>query len=207
MAEINWQTVAEAGSIGEFQSLIPAVQDIPPGAAIKIEFTLPWWMPIAGIADIAGAEWWARRFDAVNNSMIVDDVYGDGAYKVVIRGTAIGIAPVVIIAIVAAGLIALGLVCTTLIRLSADKVTIATLKATVATTLATEASTLASYGFTPEQIQDIFSHQSTATEAVNPPEEDGSTLGSISNIIMWGVVGFIAFQAVGAFKTYKGATA
>lgn len=83
-----WEVIAEASSTEELQGLNPAITDIPNGSPILITITLPWWLPMASLANLAGVEWFAERFAGTIN---VIDVRGPDAYTIEIEGTANGL--------------------------------------------------------------------------------------------------------------------
>lgn len=84
-----WITVAEASSTDELRTLTPAVNEIPNGSPVRITITLPAWLPLAHLADLAGAEWFAQRF--VGAVKVTDVSSPDHLYTIEIDGTAIGL--------------------------------------------------------------------------------------------------------------------
>ena len=84
-----WKTIVEANSLDEFQSAQPSVGDLPAGTPVKLTFEFPHWYPLAGIANIAEAEWVAQRFyDEAH--IQVTDVNSPDAWHVVIEGKIVG---------------------------------------------------------------------------------------------------------------------
>lgn len=100
-----WQVIAEASDPDELQTVTPAIADIPNGSLVLIHIELQPWLPIAGIANLAGMEWWAQRFAGKIN---VTDVYSPEAHTVEITGTAIGLAWFILAPILVVALVALG---------------------------------------------------------------------------------------------------
>ena len=103
-----WKTIVEANSLDEFQSAQPSVGDLPAGTPVKLTFEFPHWYPLAGIANIAEAEWVAQRFyDEAH--IQVTDVNSPDAWHVVIEGKIVGTPVLAIVIAVGAIVVALGI--------------------------------------------------------------------------------------------------
>lgn len=100
-----WQVIAEASNPNELQTATPTINDIPNGSPVLIRIVLQPWFPIAGIANLAGMEWWAQRFAGNIN---VVDVSSPDAHTIEITGTAIGLAWFVLVPIIIGALLVLG---------------------------------------------------------------------------------------------------
>ena len=92
-----WQQILKATSEAEARAAKPAIADIPAGTEIQINIDLPIWLPVGKLADLAGIELLAQRFwaDKLYPKMRVTDVEGNWNY-IIIRGKAIGVAPLAI---------------------------------------------------------------------------------------------------------------
>lgn len=101
-----WVTVFEANSLEELKSVQPSVADIPAGSPVQIQITLPWWLPIGVLGDLAGNEFWVEKF--AGTDFQVDDVSGDW-HNFYITGTSKGLGPLVLAAIIVIALSAVGI--------------------------------------------------------------------------------------------------
>lgn len=101
-----WQTIFEANSLDELKSVQPSVADIPAGSSVQIQITLPWWLPIGQLGDLAGNEFWVEKF--AGTDFQVNDVSGDW-HNFYITGTAKGMGPLVLAAIIIIALSAVAL--------------------------------------------------------------------------------------------------
>lgn len=92
MAEWNmaeWQIVAQADSIENFQYAVPSVDDLPAGTPVNLHIQLPQWAPVGGLANLFMAEWVAQRF--IDEAHVrITDVRSDDAYSVTIDGEVTG---------------------------------------------------------------------------------------------------------------------
>jgi len=99
-----WTTIMQGNSLEEFKHCTPTIADLPRGTPIRL--TINTTVPVAPIANVLGAEWLAEQLLA--NECKVIDVRSVGWYKVVVDAEALGVAPVIIAAIIVAAIFAFG---------------------------------------------------------------------------------------------------
>jgi hypothetical protein len=209
--------VVQGATLEAFQAAKPVIDDIPAGTAMRIEFVPPGWGNIRDGVFYTEQEQSALYLKywydvAMNNlegadTMHVTKVYRSGD-KVVIDGYATGfpvlLAVVLIVACISAVAIS-GFTSFQNIKVSADMAAISKIKAGVSADLSKEIALAISKGFTPDQIASILKAQSGATDAVEAtPTTATSFTSDISSLLKWGIIGFLAFQALGLFKEIRG---
>jgi hypothetical protein len=96
-----WQTIMVGNSLSEFEAAQPTIDDLPPGTPFRIVINA---ILIAPIANIMGAEWVAQQF--LDNEAEVTNVYSEGD-NIIVEAVAIGVAPLIIAAIIIAALFAI----------------------------------------------------------------------------------------------------
>ena len=91
-----FRTVAYGTDLDEFKNSL-TMDEVPHGTKMKLEInTSPW--PIAGLADLWGAEWVADQM--LDNGARIDDVRSDGNYKIIVDMTAQSVLVWVILGII-----------------------------------------------------------------------------------------------------------
>lgn len=79
-----WITLAEGASVEEFQASKPPVSELSSGTRMQLIIDTPWWLPIAPLADLFGAEWVAQRL--LNEAdAVLTDVEGQGWHRIVVH--------------------------------------------------------------------------------------------------------------------------
>lgn len=190
-ASADYEVLAQANSLAEFQAKLQGNQlDLEPGTPVKLSVKLPAYMPVAGVANLFGAERWA---ELLNQEVIVEDVHSLDAYNIEVVGITRGTPVLVLVAVIAAALITLGIAYTlTEIKLSADRTAVTQAQAGLAEQLSTQHP-----DWTPEQLAQVVG---STSPAANQPT---STISDIGGIVKFAIIGLIAFagiQAIGAFK-------
>ena len=81
-----WQMIAEGSSLEEFQASgsTSPYSELAHDAPAELIIQTPWYLPIAPLADLFGAEWVADRL--LNEAgMVLVDVEADGYYKIIVH--------------------------------------------------------------------------------------------------------------------------
>lgn len=136
--------IAQANSVEELQSAFLPYKEIPAGTPIKIRLELAKWFPMGKLADLAGAEFWAKHL--IRADMDVLDVYGDW-YWIEIEGKARGLAVPLLIAIIAGAVAVLGL---------AAFITSVVITAKIEKEKLQTATDLINKGLTPEEVSQVL---------------------------------------------------
>ena len=81
----QWVTLAEGNSLDEFKTPKTSISELPSGTQIKCTIETPWYMPIAPLHDLFGAEggWIAQEMEKAGAKVI--DVEGVGWYKIIVH--------------------------------------------------------------------------------------------------------------------------
>lgn len=104
-----WRTLAQGNTLEEFQGSSPPVSELPKGTKLRLTLEMPWYAPIAPLADLWGAEWVAQRM--LEEGVIVEDVEGIGLNTIVVHMRAASPVVPIIWAIVAIiGLITIAII-------------------------------------------------------------------------------------------------
>ncbi len=96
-----WQTIVEGSTAQELEAAVPAISDLPAGTPLVIHIELQAWMPVAGLANLAGMEWWAER---LSSHVRVKDVSSLDAHTIEISGDVTGTPVILIVGLVVAAL-------------------------------------------------------------------------------------------------------
>lgn len=107
----GWQTIIDAPGAQAALLATPTIADIPAGSPIKVllDFSWPAWLPLAEVANLAGAEWWAPRLVGIQSDFQITDVHANGNTQIEIDGVSLGLATLVLAAAIAAAVALLGI--------------------------------------------------------------------------------------------------
>jgi len=80
----GWITLAEGKSTDEFRTPKTSISELPDGTPIKCTIETPWYLPIAPLFDLLGAEtgWAAQKIRDEAGARIID-VEGVGWHKII----------------------------------------------------------------------------------------------------------------------------
>lgn len=163
-----WATVYESQSGQALESIQPTYSEIPAGSLVDIEITLVKWAPVARLADLAGAEWWGQQLAGAE--LKVTDVEGVGNYTIIIHGTAVGLAPLLLIGVLA--------VCLTILGVSIAWITTVRITANIEEKKLEVVKEGMRLGYTPEQISQVLEGVKTSyTPSLNLPTVAGISAG------------------------------
>lgn len=80
---MGWEIMAEGASIEELQACVPPYSELPKGTKLRLTIETPWYVPIAPLFDLMGAEW------------VADKLFNEGGAKV-IDAEAIGLNKIIV---------------------------------------------------------------------------------------------------------------
>lgn len=200
-----WETIVQADSLENFKRSVPSIDDLPDGTPINIHIEFPSWFPAGPIANLAGAEWVAQRFQS-EADIEITDVRSESLYSMDIDGVARGwVVPVGVI-IIAGILTALGIAYLVSITLSARYTMQSKQDAYEAWQAAFNA--LIDAGATPTEAAEgangkVKQAAEAATKQPPVPVNELAKYGVIALVAVAGIVGLVAvMQAFGKHQLY-----